>query len=151
MFKLMSSSIIFSSVVMGLMSIIVVAMLSSFISRVFISPPVDPTLDADIQRNTAQEVIQVSVLNAAGAQGIATKAKNYLRSRGFDVVEIGNFDKTVSKSCIIDCVGDLRSAMKVAYALGINDSLVVTKVDSNLFLRSSIILGMDYQELKPFN
>lgn len=136
---------------MGLMSIIVVAMLSSFISRVFISPPVDPTLDADIQRNTAQEVIQVSVLNAAGAQGIATKAKNYLRSRGFDVVEIGNFDKTVSKSCIIDCVGDLRSAMKVAYALGINDSLVVTKVDSNLFLRSSIILGMDYQELKPFN
>lgn len=151
MFKLMSSSIIFSSVVMGLMSIIVIAMLSSFISRVFISPPVDPTLDADIQRNTAQEVIQVSVLNAAGAQGIATKAKNYLRSRGFDVVEIGNFDKTVSKSCIIDCVGDLRSAMKVAYALGINDSLVVTKVDSNLFLRSSIILGMDYQELKPFN
>jgi len=151
MIKILSRNNILNTSLLVVMSIVVIAMLSSFITRVFIAPPIDPTLDADIERNTAQEVIQVSVFNGAGVQGIASKVKNYLRSRGYDVVEIGNFDKTVNKSCIIDCVGDFRSAKKVAYALGINDSLVVSKVDSNLFLRSSIILGKDYNELKPFN
>jgi hypothetical protein len=52
---------------------------------------------------------------------------------------------------IIDRVGDFASAKKVAKALGIADSLVTTKIDSTLFVRTTIVLGQDYPKLLPFN
>ena len=130
------------------MGLIVVCMLSSFINRMVIAPPVDPNIEG--QKTTAAEVIQVNVLNACGKSGLASKVKEFLRSRGFDVVEIGNFDQKLTKSVVIDRLGDVNSSKKVAYALGISDSLVVSQADSSLYLRSSIVIGDDFADLKPF-
>ncbi|MBM2814529.1 MAG: hypothetical protein HW421_1291 [Ignavibacteria bacterium] len=141
---------LFVSILLAGLSVTVVLMLSSFLFRTVISPPVDPNLDDNIQKNTVEEVIQVNVLNASGVQGLAARVRNFLRARGFDVVEIGNYPESSENSIIIDKVGDVNSALKVAYALGIGDTLVTTKIDSALFLRTSIIIGKDFASLKPF-
>lgn len=138
-----------NSLLFTAMGLIVICMLSSFINRVFIAPPVDPILSEDL-KSTSVEVIQVNVLNASGKQGLAAKVKDFLRNRGFDVVEIGNNDVLLNRSQVIDRLGDTKSAKEVAYALGINDSLVISQPDSNMYLRASIIIGDDFAALKPF-
>ena len=140
----------FNYVAITFLSVMVFLMLSSFISRMVIEPPIDNELDPNIVKSNAQEVIQVNVLNACGENGLAGKVRNYLRSRGYDVVEIGNYEPSLTKSIVIDRVGDPKSSLKVAYALGISDSLVYSEVDSNMFLRASVVIGKDFVDLKPF-
>ena len=140
-----------SNLIIGIFSIIVFCMLTSFVFRIIISPPVDPNVNDHGVRGKIEEVIQVNVLNANGVNGMARKTKDFLRARGFDVVEIGNNKKNLDKSFVYDRIGDLESAYKVAYALGIPDSMVVSKPDSSLYLRCSVILGKNYKELNPFN
>jgi len=129
--------------------ILISLLLSSFIDRVFITPPISANLPDELKTNK-QEVIQVNILNASGEPGLASKAKEFLRVRGFDVVEIGNNKTIVENSTVIDRLGDIGSAYKVAYAIGINDTLITTQIDSSLFLRSTILIGKDFALLKPF-
>jgi len=134
----------------GIMGLVVAGMLSSFVMRMS-APPIDAKIESDIVKSTVEEVIQVNVLNGCGVPGLAGKAQQYLRSRGFDVVEIGNTETVIEKSQVIDRVGDQISAMKVAYALGLADSTVTSNIDSSLFLRATIVIGNDYKELNPFH
>jgi hypothetical protein len=125
-------------------------MSASFVYKVFICRTSDPQIDDSVEKIVANEVIQLNVLNACGERGIAGEIKKYLHARGFDVVEIGNFNVEADKSYIIDRVGDKSSASKVAFSLGIDDSLIVKKIDSSLFVRCSVILGKDFRQLKPY-
>ncbi len=138
-------------ILISLLSVVIVFFTVSLLIRIFVGSGIDPTIDENIERLSAEEVIQIRVLNACGIKGLAAHTRDYLRDRGFDVVDIGNYKKNVEKSFIIDRLGDLSSSEKVAYAMGIKDSLIVTKIDSSLFLRCSLILGNDYLTLKPFN
>jgi hypothetical protein len=133
-----------------LLSSISLLMLTSFLNRIT-NPPVDAEIDDAIFKFRAEEVIQVNVLNACGENGLAAKTEMYLRDVGFDVVEIGNYDVKLNNSIIIDRVGDKKSAEKVAYALGINEDNIITKIDSTHYLRASVILGNDFSELKHLN
>lgn len=131
--------------------LIVIVMLSSFINRVIISPPVNSEIENGTNSSQNDIVIQVNVLNGCGETGLAAKVMEFLRLRGFDVVEIGNYHKKVEKSFVLDRLGDIRSARKVAYAIGIPDSMVVSSIDSTLFVRSTVVIGKDFPLLKPFN
>ncbi len=133
------------------LGLIVIVMLSSFVNRVVISPPVDANIEEGIEASENETVIQVNVLNACGETGLAAKVKEFMRLRGFDVVEIGNFPSSEEKSYVLDRVGDMGSARKVAYAIGVPDSMVVSSIDSTLYLRSTIIIGKDFASLKAFN
>ncbi|MDA3844652.1 MAG: LytR C-terminal domain-containing protein [Candidatus Kapabacteria bacterium] len=141
---------IFNIVIIIVMTIVVVAMAAAFINRVFVSPPVDATIDDNIEKRTVEEVIQINILNGCRVKGLAGKAKKYLHDRGFDVVDVGNYKDSIAQSIVIDMLGDLSSAKKVAYAAGINDSLIIEMIDSSMFIRSTVVLGADYKELKPF-
>lgn len=129
-----------------------VSLMAYFIvRRFFLSPPIDATIERTDLLVHQGEQIQVNVLNGCGQDGIARRTMDYLRARGFDVVEITNFDRMdVAHSFIIDRVGDTLSAAKAAYALGIADSLVTADIDSTLYLRCSVVLGKDYATLRPF-
>lgn len=140
----------FFSVSIGLIGIIVVFMFASLIMRIFVYKPIDPSFTDISQGREKKEIIQINILNACGKPGIAREAKIFMRKRGFDVVEVGNYDSIVTYSCIFDRVGDINSSLKVAKAIGIADTLVFTNIDSMLFLRSSVIIGEDFLELKPF-
>lgn len=126
---------------------VLVILLSSFVFRVWISPPVD----AELEGNTPLEkIIQVNVLNATGKPGLANDVRRYLRNRGFDVVEVDNYPEISKNSKIIDRVADKISTHKLSYAIGIPDSLISLEIDSSLYLKASIIIGQDYKELRPF-
>jgi hypothetical protein len=133
----------------AILSVLILLLISSFIFKVS-GKPVDAKLDESL-RTSRYDVIQLNVLNGCGEEGIAGKTMDYLRALGFDVVEIGNYENNIEESIVIDRLGDPLSSRKVAYALGISDSLVVSKIDSNLYLRSTVVIGKDFNTLKPFN
>ena len=139
---------ILSSILVSLLSLVIVVFFISMIYRFIIGPPSDPTVDENSIKQTSEEVIQVNVLNGCGVKGLAAKIRDFLRLKGFDVVDVGNYKTEVELSFVIDRLGDINSAKKVANAIGIPDSLVFTDIDSNLFLRSSVVLGKDYKKLK---
>ncbi len=142
---------VISAIIIAFLSVAVFLFGASLVLRFFVTPPIDASLDDEIQRISVEEVVQVNVLNGCGVQGLAAETRDYLRVRGFDVVDIGNYRKSVDKSFVLDRVGDIKSAKKVAFALGVSDSLVKSKIDSSLFLRSTVVVGKDYKKLKPFD
>lgn len=132
-------------------SVVVVGALGyAFVRRVFIAPPMSSTVDRqdDLARKGAR--IQVNVLNSASGKGVARKTMDYLRARGFDVVEIGNAPAPARRSVVIDRVNDSLSAKKVAFALGIGDSCIRREENRSLFLDVTVIVGDDYESLKPW-
>lgn len=98
------------------------------------------------------EVIQVEVRNGAGVDYLASETTQYLRDRGFDVVEVGDhtsYDQ--SQTVVVDRVGDRETAQRVAAALGIPEDRVEQEVRPDLYLDASVIIGHDYESLSPFN
>ena len=130
-----------------LVLILVVGYLSySLLARSTFSPPVDPGKAGVVPG----EVIQLDVLNGCGASGAATSFTAYLRARGFDVVEIKNY-KTfdVEESMVIDRVGNLKNAEKVAYALGVKKQNIVQQLNQDYYVDVSVVIGKDHRSLKP--
>ncbi len=132
------------------LSCVVFVLIYILINRLFINPPVDSLLPHNQRRTVSEQYIQLNILNGTNNKGIARQAMNYLRDRGFDVVEINNYESIVKKSFILDLVNDSLSAHNVAFAVGIGDSMILKRIDSSLYLRVSLIIGQDYLQLKPF-
>lgn len=122
----------------------------AFVRRMFIAPPVDAVVERQDDMVRKGQHIQVNVLNSASGKGLARRAMDFLRARGYDVVEIGNTPAPRRQSVVIDRVNDSVSAHKVAFALGIADSCVQTEVNREMFLDVTVILGDDYELLKPW-
>jgi hypothetical protein len=113
-------------------------------------PPTDPLRESRAS-GLVGEIIQVEVRNGCGVGGVAATVTHYLRRRGFDVVEVGDhssFDQELSS--VVDRVGDIESARKVAAALGISAERVLQDVRQDYLLDASVIIGSDYAALKPF-
>jgi hypothetical protein len=66
-------------------------------------------------------------------------------------VETGNYSVSdVKQSKVIDRIGDLESATKVARVLGIPVERVEQDINADLYLNASVVIGMDYKNMKPF-
>jgi preprotein translocase subunit SecF len=130
-----------------LSSALAILMMFSFIVRLN-SSPIDTEISSELTTNSFNSKIQVNVLNACGKSGLAAKVRNQLRELGFDVVEIGNYGETIEKSIVIDRLDDKLSSYKVSRALGINEESITQKIDSTLYLRSTVVIGLDYQDLR---
>ena len=87
--------------------------------------------------------IRVEVLNAGGVAGMARRATEQLRDRGFDVVYMGNAATFQQDSTVVYArTADLEAARRVAEALG-TDS-VVLEPDPQLYLDATVHLGKDW-------
>ncbi len=131
-------------IAIGLASVVVLVLLGFFVWRM-IHPPVEPYVESEGEA----VVIQVEVVNASGINGAGRRVMNYLRERGFDVVELGTAQEKRERSIVVDLMGDRISATRVAAVMGIPDSMVVSEIDSMRFLRASVILGNDASTLEP--
>lgn len=101
---------------------------------------------------TPPKIIQLDVLNGSGARGIAAKVTNYLRSGGFDVVEMKNYKTTnVPHTLVIDRVGNLTAARRVAASLGVAETNVIQQINQDYFVDVSVIIGTDYAALRSSN
>jgi hypothetical protein len=139
------------NIVIALLGIVVFFLLYSFITNSFVSKPVEWTTEAQEKGNVSAEIIQLDVLNGCGVSGVAQKFTDFLRKRNYDVVQSSNY-KTfdVQESIVIDRLGDLEAARRVAYALGVDEKNVVQLINTDYYLNVSVVIGHDYKKLKPF-
>ncbi len=93
----------------------------------------------------------MEVLNGCGLLGAADKYTDYLRRCRFDVVQIGNYiSYDIEKSIVIDRTGNMFNAFKVADSLGIDYKNVIQQMSSKYFLDVSLVIGKDFNSLKPY-
>jgi hypothetical protein len=94
--------------------------------------------------------IQINILNATGENRIGARFRDYLKTKGFDVVDMGNYKAEVEKTMVLDVIGDIRKAKRVADAIGVSQRNVVQQLDKTKYIDATVIIGKDYTELKPF-
>ncbi|HEV8537900.1 MAG TPA: LytR C-terminal domain-containing protein [Bacteroidota bacterium] len=95
------------------------------------------------------KVIQLDVLNGSRIRGAAARVTSHLRTGGFDVVEMKNYKmNNVHQTVVIDRVGNLASAHRVARALGVSEKNVVQQINPDYFVDVSVIIGEDFSSLK---
>ncbi len=94
---------------------------------------------------------RLSVLNGCGVSGVALQFAEFLQTREFEVVEVGNHNSfDLRESVVVDRVGDLDAAVYVAAVLGISQSNVIQQLDRGYGVDASIVIGKDYDQLRPF-
>ena len=87
--------------------------------------------------------VRVEVLNASGVSGLARRATEHLRDRGFDVVYLGNAGATDQQTTVVIArTASIDAAQRVAAALG-TDS-VALEPDPQLYLDATVRLGKDW-------
>ena len=102
-------------------------------------------------KQATSDIIQVEVLNGSGMEGIADKFTDYLRAKGFDIVKIGNYiSSDMSESMVIDRIGNMNNAYKVARTLGIKNENVIQQLNKDYLLDVTIVIGRDYFNLTPY-
>jgi len=96
-----------------------------------------------------RKIVRVEVLNGCGTPGLAKKVTDFLRIKGFDVVNVGNAENfEFPETIVVDRVGEMSNAWKVARAIGVNN--VIQQQDLDLLLDVTLILGEDHDKLEPF-
>lgn len=148
--KQLSPKNLLLNIVIALLSVVVFFLLYSFITNTLVNKPVEWTTETQEQGDATGDIIQLDVLNGCGVSGIAQDFTDFLRKRNFDVVQSSNY-KTfdVEQSLVIDRTGDLAAARKVAYALGIDEKNIVQQINPDYYLNVSVVIGRDYESLKP--
>lgn len=133
-----------------ILGLFVAVLLYALVVRVA-TPRSDPHRAVDAPTHLIGDIIQVDVRNACGVSGLAGETRNFLRQQGFDVVEVGDHsNRDLAHSMVVDRAGDLRTAQKVARALGIPDDRVVQDIRESYYLDVSVLVGKDYEQLRPF-
>jgi hypothetical protein len=140
-------------------AIIILAVLTVYLLYNFVKRQVTPQNETvktqvdttnKITRQPSGSTLQIDVQNGSGVPGIADKFTEYLRQKGFDVVEMGNFSSSdVKTSMVIDRAGNMRNAKRVAASIGISEKYVIQQMNNNYFLDATVVIGKDYGELLP--
>lgn len=95
--------------------------------------------------------IQVEVLNACGAPGVADVFTDHLRKSKIDVVQIGNYRSfDVDNTVIINRSSNRNKANFTAELIGIDRDKIIDQINKNYFLDVTVIIGKDFSQLKPF-
>lgn len=103
-------------------------------------------------KNVASAIIVVEVMNGSGVNGIATKFKDYLRQKNFDVVQVGNYrSDNVEETMIIDRIGNRANAEKLAEVLGIDKKKIIQQLNKDYLLDATLVIGKDFNKLEPLN
>ena len=109
-------------------------------------PVIERRSSTDITYDEQRRRVRVEVLNGAGDAGAAAKVTEALRAAGFDVKTYGNADRfDYAESHVLDRSGRPGAAGAVAAALG--GIGVVERLDGELYLDASVILGSDWRGL----
>ena len=109
-------------------------------------PTVESGRSADIPYDEQRRRVRVEVLNGAGDAGAAAQVTDALRAAGFDVKTYGNAERfDYAESHVLDRSGRPGAAGAVAAALG--GIGVVERLDEELYLDASVILGSDWRDL----
>jgi hypothetical protein len=87
--------------------------------------------------------VRVQVLNATSTRGLAQRATDHLRDRGFDVVEIGTNRERMDSTLELDRSNRPEWASRVAGAMG--GANVLSRPDSSRYLDVTVLIGADWR------
>jgi len=87
-------------------------------------------------------IVKVEVWNATDRKDLAYDVQRRLRQYGIDAVRWGNFGISKKYTTVIDRLGDIELAHRVARIIGA--SVVKTDIDKTRFVDLSIVLGNDF-------
>ena len=139
---------LFLNIVIFVLTCVIIYMLYSIFIKV--SNNIHPS-NYQTNEQTAANIIQLEVLNGCGVTGTSDRFTDFLRSNRYDVVKTGNyFSFNVDESLVIDRIGNLANAFKVAKSLGIKNENVIQQLNKEYFLDVSVVIGRDYFNLAPF-
>ena len=96
--------------------------------------------------------IRVEVLNATTTRGLARRATELLRDRGFDVVEVGTTSarERGDSTFVLDRSGHPDWARRVANAMG--SARVISRPDSSRYLDVTVLVGAAWRPpTQPFH
>jgi hypothetical protein len=94
--------------------------------------------------------IRVQVLNATGTRGLAQRATDHLRDKGFDVVDVGNNRDRMDSTLILDRSNHPEWARRVAAAMG--GATVLSRPDSSRYLDVTVLIGATWRPpTQPFH
>lgn len=92
--------------------------------------------------------IHVEILNGCGKDGLARKIGQYLRSHGFDVMNLSNAKSfNYPETIVIDRVGKPEYASQVAEILGTKNQIQQIVADPFRMEEITVIVGWDYKRL----
>ena len=130
----------YGRIILVLLILAVVAATVWFGVRAF-SNPAEPSVPEDARAPEGVR-IKVEVLNATKTRGLARKATDLLRDRGFDVVGSGNDSEQRTKSVVYDRSGHPEWARLVGRAM---NAPVVSRPDSSRYLDVTVLIGADWR------
>ena len=132
---------------LGTLVLIVVVVATAFISR-RVTGTVFGIGAAD--HAPAGTRIRVQVLNATSVRGLAQRATDHLRDRGFDVVEFGTNREKMDSTLVLDRSGHPDWAKRVAAALG--GAKVLSRPDTSRYLDITVLIGASWRPpAQPFH
>lgn len=101
--------------------------------------------EAQTKPQNVQQLIQIEVLNGCGVTGIGDRFTDLIREKGFDVVNTGNYISfDIDKTFIIERLGKLETAYKVADSLNIDKRMIINQINKDYFLDLTIVVGKDF-------
>lgn len=94
--------------------------------------------------------VKVQVLNATSVRGLARRATDLLRDKGYDVVEVGTSRESADSVVVLDRSGHPEWAKRVAAAMG--GGRVESRPDSSRYLDVTVLVGASWRPpAQPFN
>ena len=132
-------------------AIVALLLIVGYFSYAFMTKNTTPSADEKAQTNPPK-VIQLDVLNGCRIRRAAARVTSYMRAHGFDVVEMKNYKtNNMRQTVVVDRIGDLASARRVAQALGVSEKNVIQQINPDYFVDVSVIIGEDFSSLKLSN
>ena len=130
----------YGRIIVALLIVAVVGTTVWFTIRAF-SNPSESTVPDDARAPEGVR-IKVEVLNATRTRGLARKATEFLRDRGFDVVGSGNEAEQRTKTVVYDRSSHPEWARLVGRAM---NAPVVSRPDSSRYLDVTVLIGADWR------
>ena len=143
-----------SSVILFLNALVIVLLfVVGYLSYTYLSQADEVSkAKAEAMQPKKIRVLQLDVLNGCGAKGVSAKFTSYLRAHDFDVVDIRNYRSShLPQTLVVDRVGNLEAARRVAAALGVDQEHVVQQLNPDYFVDVSVVIGLDYAQLSPLH
>ncbi len=99
----------------------------------------------DPKAAASAENARLAVLNGAGIEGLATRSAEFLREKGFNVVEVSNADRMdYAKTLIIDYTGNPYTTRYLMEVMGLSQGQILFQAPPNDQVDVAVILGADW-------
>ena len=137
------------NIILYLLSVIIAIILIYFSKSYLNNTTAKPDNETDLNYSSYIRA-EIEVLNGCGEAGAANLFTKFLRSAGYDVIDIRNADNFNYKNTIIlfHKVDAEDKAKELSGLLNIGENNI--KFNSDNVWDISLIIGSDYKELKSF-